>query len=103
MSFVPPKNVPGMWDAAEVVAGFTRAPGVRYTALWLNAQGLQRAIATQKLDIAGTLSLCESEPFLLRNQKPTMKQNLAAQPCMAEPFPQHNPPGNRAEPQAALR
>ncbi|MBO9354895.1 hydroxymethylglutaryl-CoA lyase [Bordetella petrii] len=102
MSFVPPKNVPGMWDAAEVVAGFTRAPGVRYTALWLNAKGLERAIATQKLDIAGTLSLCASEPFLLRNQKRTMQENLDAQHDMVELFRQHNAPVNRAGLQAAF-
>jgi len=50
VSFMPPKNVPGMADADEVVKGFTRAPGVRYTGLWLNEQGLQRALATGKLD-----------------------------------------------------
>ena len=50
-SFVNPKNVPGMADAEEVVKGFTRQPGVRYTALWLNDKGLERALATGKLDV----------------------------------------------------
>src|SRR5690554_6698774 len=68
VSFVPPKNVPGMADADEVVKGFQRAPGVAYTGLWLNDKGLERAIATGKLDIKGTLSLCASEKFLRRNQ-----------------------------------
>ena len=45
VSFVPPKNVPGMADADEVVKGFTRVPGVRYTGLWLNDKGLARALA----------------------------------------------------------
>src|SRR5271169_1918052 len=44
VSFVPPKNVPGMADADEVVKGFTRAPGVSYTGLWLNDRGLERAL-----------------------------------------------------------
>jgi hydroxymethylglutaryl-CoA lyase len=56
-SFVSPKAVPQMADAPEIVAGFTRKPGVRYTALWLNDKGLERAIATEKLDIRGSLSL----------------------------------------------
>ncbi|MGB7037513.1 MAG: hydroxymethylglutaryl-CoA lyase, partial [Xanthobacteraceae bacterium] len=36
VSFVNPKNVPGMADADDVVAGVTPQPGVAYTALWLN-------------------------------------------------------------------
>ena len=46
-SFVNPKAVPTMADAQDVARGFTRKPGVRYTALWLNDKGLERAIATQ--------------------------------------------------------
>src|SRR5687768_10078 len=68
VSFVPSKNVPGMADADEVVSGFTRAPGVSYTGLWLNAQGLRRALASGKLDVRGTLSLTTSAKFLLSNQ-----------------------------------
>ncbi len=102
MSFVPPKNVPGMWDAAEVVAGITRAPGVKYTALWLNAKGLERAIGTEKLDISGTLSLCASAPFLMRNQKRTLEQNLQAQHEMVELYRHYNVAVNRAGLQAAF-
>src|SRR5512141_1842418 len=72
VSFVPAKNVPGMADAEEVVKGFTPSAGVAYTGLWLNEQGLQRAIATKKLEIKGMLLLCASEKFLLRNQKRTL-------------------------------
>jgi len=78
-SFVNPKAVPGMADAEDVVRGFARRPGVRYTGLWLNDKGLERAIATGKLDIRGSLSLTASEKFLLRNQKRTLDENLAAQ------------------------
>ncbi|HET9652190.1 MAG TPA: hydroxymethylglutaryl-CoA lyase [Usitatibacter sp.] len=78
VSFVPPKNVPGMADADEVVEGFHKKPGVRYTGLWLNEKGLQRAIAAGKLDIRGTISLTASEKFLLRNQKRTLKENFEA-------------------------
>ena len=46
VSFVNPQAVPGMADAEEVVRGFTRRPGVRFTGLWLNEKGLQRAISS---------------------------------------------------------
>ena len=39
-AFVSPKWVPQMADAAEVFAGITRRPGMRYTALVPNQQGL---------------------------------------------------------------
>jgi hydroxymethylglutaryl-CoA lyase len=96
VSFVPPKNVPGMADADEVVQGFTRAPGVSYTGLWLNDKGLQRAIATGKLDIKGTLSLTASEKFLLRNQKRTFKENIAAQHEIVKMYKAHKVPVERA-------
>jgi hydroxymethylglutaryl-CoA lyase len=79
VSFVNPKAVPTMADAVEVVNGFKRKPGVRYTALWLNDKGLERAIATGKLDISGSLSLTASEKFLLRNQNRTLTENFEAQ------------------------
>jgi hydroxymethylglutaryl-CoA lyase len=96
VSFVPPKNVPGMADADEVVQGFTRVPGVSYTGLWLNDKGLQRAIATGKLDIKGTLSLTASEKFLLRNQKRTFKENIAAQHEIVRMYKAHQVPVERA-------
>src|SRR5215813_7795472 len=57
VSFVNPKAVPGMADAEEVVSGITIRPGVAYTGLWLNEQGFERALATGRLRIAGSLSL----------------------------------------------
>jgi hydroxymethylglutaryl-CoA lyase len=86
VSFVNPARVPGMADADEVVKRFTRKPGVRYTALWLNAQGLKRAVATQKLDIRGTISLTASEAFLHRNQQRSMERNIQEQHAMVELF-----------------
>src|SRR5215218_8325827 len=74
VSFVNPKRVPGMADADEVVKRFKKKPGVRYSGLWLNEQGLQRAIATGKIDVKGRMVLCASEPFLQRNQNSTLEQ-----------------------------
>lgn len=102
VSFVPAKNVPGMADADDVVKGFTRKPGVAYTGLWLNEMGLQRAIATGKLDIKGTLSLCASEKFLQRNQKRTLKENLEAQHSIVKMYQANNVPVVRAGLMAAF-
>jgi hydroxymethylglutaryl-CoA lyase len=42
-SFVSPRAAPQMADGAEVLAGITRAPGVRYAALTPNMKGYERA------------------------------------------------------------
>lgn len=71
VSFVNPKAVPGMADADQVVEEIHKEPGVRYNALCLNARGVERAVATGKLDITGNLIAQSSEPFLKRNQNKT--------------------------------
>jgi len=102
VSFVPPKNVPGMADADEVVQGFSRAPGVSYTGLWLNDKGLARALASGKLDVKGTLSFTASEKFLLRNQKRTLQENLEAQHAIVRMYQEHKVPVERAGLMAAF-
>ena len=47
-SFVSPKWVPQMADNAEVMAGIQRLPGVRYSVLTPNMQGLDAALAAPK-------------------------------------------------------
>ena len=101
-SFVSPKAVPNMADAVEVAQGFTRKPGVRYTALWLNDKGLERAIATQRLDIRGSLSLTASEAFLKRNQNRTHAENVEAVRSMIGTYKHHNVIVNRASIMAAF-
>jgi hydroxymethylglutaryl-CoA lyase len=67
-SFVSPKRVPGWADAEAVVAGFTARPGVQYTALWFNEQGLRRASAFKgKLALTGYIALSASEAFSQKN------------------------------------
>jgi hydroxymethylglutaryl-CoA lyase len=77
-SFVNPARVPGWADADQVVAGFRRKPGVEYTALWLNLKGLERALATGRLDVKGSFSLTASARFLERNQQRTLEDNVRA-------------------------
>jgi hydroxymethylglutaryl-CoA lyase len=44
-SFVNPKRVPQLADAADVMTGIRRSPGVRYPVLVPNERGLERALA----------------------------------------------------------
>ncbi len=50
-SFVSPKWVPQMADNAEVMAGIRRQPGVRYSVLTPNMQGLAAALPTHPHEI----------------------------------------------------
>jgi hydroxymethylglutaryl-CoA lyase len=84
VSFVPAKNVPGMADAEDVVAGITRRDGIAYTGLWLNGHGLQRALRCNKLDLFAGIGLTASAAFLKRNQNRTMEDNVNAQRSMLE-------------------
>ena len=45
VSYVNPKRVPTMADAEEVASKIRQKPGIEYAALWLNQQGLERALA----------------------------------------------------------
>lgn len=101
-SFVPPKNVPGMADADDVVRGFTQRPGVRYTGLWLNEKGLLRAIAAGKLEVRGSVSLTASAAFLRRNQNRSMADNIEAQRRILDMYREHRVPVERASLMAAF-
>ena len=81
-SFVNPKNVPGMIDADAVVARFKRHPQVCYTALWLNEKGFERALASGRIDIIGSLSLTASEKFLKRNRNRATEEDFVAEQNM---------------------
>jgi hydroxymethylglutaryl-CoA lyase len=64
-AFVSPKWVPQMADAAELLAGISRAPGTRYTALVPNLAGLDRAIAAGVTEIA--IFASSTETFSRKN------------------------------------
>jgi hydroxymethylglutaryl-CoA lyase len=87
VSFVNPKNVPGMADAEDVVRGITPKMGVAYTALWLNEKGFERALQfSNRLTNTGTIQLCASEKFSVRNQNRTAAQQLAGQHAIVEMY-----------------
>jgi hydroxymethylglutaryl-CoA lyase len=64
-SFVSPKWVPQMADNAEVMAGIRRLPGVRYSVLTPNLQGLQAALPTQPDEVV--VFAAASEAFSRKN------------------------------------
>ena len=50
-SFVSPRAVPQMADTSELFAAIAKRPGTRYTALWLNDNGFERARACEQVDM----------------------------------------------------
>ena len=74
-SFVSPKWVPQLADAAEVTAGIHRAPGVRYPVLVPNLQGYARARAAGADEVA--VFTAASEAFNQRNTNAGIDDSLA--------------------------
>jgi hydroxymethylglutaryl-CoA lyase len=73
-SFVSPKWIPQLADAAEVFAGIRRAPGVSYMALVPNEEGLERAQAARVDKIA--VFTAASETFSQKNTNATIAETL---------------------------
>src|ERR1700682_932571 len=65
-SFVNPDRLPQMADGEAIAEGIRRRAGTRYTGLWLNVRGFERARQTP-LDLDGPLVGSASETFGLRN------------------------------------
>ena len=64
-SFVSPKWVPQMADAAEVMARIRRKPGVRYPVLTPNMKGFEAALAAKADEVA--VFVAASESFSQKN------------------------------------
>ena len=73
-SFVSPKWVPQMADAAQVMAGITRRPGVRYSVLTPNLQGFEAALASRPDEVVVFASA--SEAFSQRNINCSIAQSI---------------------------
>lgn len=74
-SFVSPKWVPQMADAAEVFAGISRRPETRYTALVPNLSGLERALRSGVNEIA--VFAASTETFSRKNINQSIDESLA--------------------------
>jgi hydroxymethylglutaryl-CoA lyase len=73
-SFVHPRWVPQLADAAEVLAGITPADGVRYPVLVPNETGLDRALEAGVAEVA--VFGAASEAFSQRNLNRTIDESL---------------------------
>jgi len=74
-SFVSPKWVPQLADAAEVFAGITRKPGVHYPVLVPNETGYERARKVGVEEIA--VFTAASEAFNQKNINASIDESLA--------------------------
>ena len=102
-SFVNPRIVPGWADAEAVVSGFNAKPGIHYTGLYFNGNGMDRALAFKdKLTITGSISLTASVGFTKKNLNRTPEENLAAMRRQTELHLSRGIPVNRLGVMAAF-
>ena len=73
-SFVSPKWVPQLADAAEVYTGITRRPGVAYPVLVPNLQGYERARAVGAVEVA--VFTAASEAFNRNNINASIDESI---------------------------
>ena len=79
-SFVSPQWVPQMADVEKVLARFTPAPGVDYSALVLNEKGAQRRaryVPPLTVDPRPRLTVHACDVFVQRNTNRTQAQEIA--------------------------
>ena len=76
-SFVSPKWVPQMADHVEVLDGIERVPGVRYSALTPNVQGLNKALSLGKKGVDEVaIFAAASESFSKKNINCSIETSL---------------------------
>ena len=73
-SFVSPKWIPQLADAAEVYLGMSKHPGVSYPVLVPNEQGYERALAVGVREIA--IFTAASESFNQKNINASIDQSI---------------------------
>ena len=73
-SFVSPKWVPQMADAADVFAGIRKLPGVAYPVLVPNLQGYERALAVGATEVA--VFSAASEAFNRKNINASIDESI---------------------------
>lgn len=78
-SFVNPKWIPALADAIQVAKGIDRLPGITYSALVPNRQGLERALAANVDETAVFMSASETH-----NQKNINKSISDTYPILKE-------------------
>ncbi|MEP4572987.1 hydroxymethylglutaryl-CoA lyase [Marinobacter sp.] len=89
-SFVSPKWVPQMGDAAEVMAGIKRKAGVRYSVLTPNLRGFENALADGVDEVA--VFGAASESFSQKNINCSIAESLERFLPVMEAAKQHHIP-----------
>lgn len=84
-SFVDPDRVPQMADAEGIASGIVRRANVRYTGLWLNRAGFDRARATG-LDLTGLIVASASETFGIKNNNRDRAGMIASQQSLVDSY-----------------
>lgn len=79
-SFVNPRAVPQMADTPDLFQALVKRPGVSYRAIWLNPQGLDRALQAETVDMDAKLAIAASETFARRNTNRGIVEALAEIP-----------------------
>jgi hydroxymethylglutaryl-CoA lyase len=91
VSYVNPKRVPTMADAEEVAASIRRKPGIQYSALWLNQQGLERALRGPR-DFQGGVRITASDTFSRKNVGKSVEDALVEQRMSLKTFKDRDMP-----------
>jgi hydroxymethylglutaryl-CoA lyase len=84
-SFVDARRVPQMADAEDVAAGIRRRPGVRYSGMWLNVKGFERALASG-LDLVPNVFASVSDTFARNNNGRSAEDLVASQGALIERY-----------------
>src|SRR5256885_16089033 len=92
-SFVSPKWVPQMADAAEVMAAIKRGPGVRYPVLTPNLKGFEAALAAGCDEVA--VFVAASETFSRKNINCSIAESLGRAPPVLSSVRAHGSSGLR--------
>ncbi len=87
-SFVDARRVPQMADAQEVAKGLIRKPGVKFTGIWLNLRGFERALASG-LDLTPNVVATVSNAFSLRNNGCSSHDLIERQRAMLGQYREH--------------
>ena len=85
VSYVNPKRVPTMADAEEVAQAIRQKPGIEYSALWLNQQGLERALRSP-LHVDGGVRVTASDTFARKNIGKAVSDALVEQRMSLKTF-----------------
>lgn len=95
-SFVNPVRVPQMADAPQLFQAIRKSPNVRYTALWLNEKGFERAAAVEQVDLEGVLYFYTSDAFCRRNNNMSAHDYTRSQRLWIERYAAHGLPVHKA-------